>query len=293
MMNLLFAAGDDPLDHVVQHPLITRELDLGFLTPEGVITVMSDHISMLILAGVVLVTLFPLLVRMSRSNEGLGKMVPRGFATFIEATCEFLREEVARPVLGKHTDTFVKYIWSVFFFVLTVNLLGMLPIAALTKWLFGVQIGGTGTANIWTTGALALLTLVMMVVNGLRIGGLDYLKHFNPGPALMAPLLVPIEIIGTLTKPIALAVRLFANMMAGHLILAVLLSFIFSAGKMIGSLGGTALGVGVIIAAIAGSVAITFLELLVAFIQAFIFSFLTAVFIGLSVNVSHDEEHAH
>ncbi len=289
----LFAASEDPLDHVVQHPLWTHKLDLGMLTPKGVVTLMSDQISMLILAGLLLVTLFPFLVRLSRSKDGLGALVPRGFATFVEAACEFLRERVARPVLHQHTDRFVKYIWSVFFFVLTVNLLGMLPLGALTQFLFGVHIGGTGTANIWTTGALAILTLVMMVINGLRIGGLDYLKHFNPGPTLMAPLLVPIEIIGMLTKPIALAVRLFANMMAGHLILAVLLSFIFSAGRMIGSFSGTTLGVGVIIMAVAGSVAISFLELLVASIQAFIFAFLTAVFIGLSVNVSHDEEHAH
>jgi F-type H+-transporting ATPase subunit a len=171
----------------------------------------------------------------------------------------------------------------VFFFVLTVNLLGLLPIPAVSN-LIGIHLGGTATGNIWVTATLAIATMVMMVVNGLRIGGTAYLAHFCPGPIWLAPLLVPVEIIGLIAKIFALAVRLFANMIAGHILLAVLLSFIMSAGAISAALG---LGIGALV--VAGSVAINFLELFVAFLQAFIFTFLTTLFIGMSVVFHHDE----
>jgi F-type H+-transporting ATPase subunit a len=125
-----------------------------------------------------------------------------------------------------------------------------------------------------------------MVVNGLRFGGLDYVKHFCPGPLWLAPLLIPVEIIGLGAKAFALAVRLFANMIAGHILLGVLLGLIFSAAKALGTGGGLAIASVVVV----GSVAITLLEVFVAFLQAFIFAFLTALFVGMSVNVHH--EHA-
>ena len=107
--------------------------------------------------------------------------------------------------------------------------------------LFGTHLGGTATGNIWMTATLAVMTMVMMVVNGLRLGGKAYLAHFCPGPLWLAPLLVPVEIIGLIAKVFALAVRLFANMIAGHILLAVLLSFILAAGAKSTGLG---LGVG-------------------------------------------------
>ncbi len=283
------ASGADPLDHVVQHPLKVIEKDLGFLTPEGVITWMSDHISMLIVAGLLLVGFFPVLVRLSRERDGVGSLVPRGFATVIEGICEYLREEVAKPALGEHTDRFIKYIWSVFFFVLTINLLGLLPIAPLSA-MFGTHLGGTATANIWVVGSLSLMTLFMMIFNGLRIGGKAYVWHFltGGGPWYMIPLMVIIEAIGIGAKIVALTMRLFANMIAGHLLLAVLLSFIFAAGS-----SSWAMGSAIAVPVVLGSVAIMMLELFVAFLQAFIFTFLTTLFIGMSVNIHHDEEHAH
>jgi len=210
-------------------------------------------------------------------------MVPTGAANGLEAICDYLRKEVAEPALHQHTDRFIKYIWSVFFFVLTVNILGLLPIPVISS-LFGTHLGGTATGNIWVTATLALITMAMMVVNGLRIGGKSYLAHFCPGPIWMAPLLVPVEIIGLIAKVFALAVRLFANMIAGHILLAVLLSFIMAAGSV-----STGLGVGVGALVVAGSVAINFLELFVAFLQAFIFTFLTTLFIGMSVVFHHGD----
>ena len=207
-----------------------------------------------------------------------------GFANFIEAVCEFLRKQVAEPALEHHTDRFIKYIWSVFFFVLTMNLLGLVPLGVITPLAVGYHIGGTATANIWVTGTLAVMTLVMMVVNGLRLGGVEYLKHFNPGPWWMAWLMVPVEIAGWLAKIFALAIRLFANMLAGHLILAVLLGLILGAGS-----SSAALGFGVAVPVVLGSVALSMLEIFVAFLQAFIFALLTTLFIGMSVVFHHDE----
>jgi F-type H+-transporting ATPase subunit a len=152
----------------------------------------------------------------------------------------------------------------------------------------GVHLGGTATGNIWVTATMAVLTLVLMVTNGLRFGGIDYLKHFNPGPWWLFWLLIPVELIGLCAKTFALAVRLFANMMAGHILLGVLVGLILSAGTALGLAGG--LGIAVLV--VAGALAISLLELFVAFLQAFIFSFLTALFIGMSVNVHHEHQAA-
>jgi len=279
---------ESPLEHIVQHPLIEVPVARGPLTPNGKITLFSDKIAMIALAGVLLIALIPLLVKRRRGGSGVDALVPAGSANMLEAICAYLRTEVAQPVLQEHTDRFIKYIWSVFFFVLTVNILGLLPIPVISN-LFHLHLGGTATGNIWMTATLALTTMFMMVVNGLRLGGKAYLAHFCPGPIWLAPLLVPVEIIGLIAKVFALAVRLFANMIAGHILLAVLLSFIMSAGSVSTGLG---LGVGVVV--VAGSVAINLLELFVAFLQAFIFTFLTTLFISMSVVLHHDDhEGAH
>jgi len=280
-------AAADPLDHVVQHPLETVEADLGPLTPNGVITVMSDHISMLILGGLLLVALLPPLVRRRRGGDEVGRLVPAGPANLVEAVCEFLRKQVAEPSLHEHTDRFIKFLWTVFFFILTVNLLGLLPIAPFAG-VFGTHFGGTATGNIWVTGTLALITLGMIVVNGLRFGGTQWLAHFCPGPLWLAPLLVPLEIVGLFAKAFALAVRLFANMIAGHILLAVLIGFILSVGAS-NWLAGLGLA---FLAVIPGAIFVTLLEIFVAMLQAFIFTFLTALFIGQAVVFHHGGEHA-
>lgn len=280
-------ASDNPLSHVVQHPLVQREADLGFLTPAGKITLFSDHIAMLILAGVLLIVCLPLLVRRRRGEGEVERYLPTHPLNFVELVCNFLREDVARPVLGEYTDRFIKFIWSLFFFVLAVNLLGLVPLGVVSQ-LAGTHLGGTATANIWVTGALAVVTMAMMVINGLRLGGRHYLAHFNPGPWWMAPLMVPVEIISLVSKIFALAVRLFANMVAGHIMLSVLLGFILAAGAT-----SAVLGFGVAVPVVLGSVAITLLELLVAFLHAFIFTVLTAIFLGQSVLFHHEEAGAH
>jgi F-type H+-transporting ATPase subunit a len=289
-MALALMLAENPLEHIVQHPLVQRPAHLGFLTPQGRITLLSDQIVMMIVGGLLLMLLVPLLLRGRRAASGVGGMVPAGPANFIEAICEFFRQEVARPALGEYTDRFVPYIWSVFFFILTCNLLGLLPVAAVSPWLLSLHLGGTPTGNIWVTGTLAILTLVMTVANGLRLGGKQFIAHFCPGPLWLAPLLVPVEIVGLLARIFALTVRLFANMLAGHVLLAVLVSFILAAGSSKGAVGGIVIAVPVVL----GSVAVSLLEIFVAFLQAFIFAFLTAIFIGAAVVFGHgDHGHPH
>lgn len=283
---LAAAPTGSPLDHVVQHPLVQRTVDLGPLG-EQTLTLLSDQITMIIASALLLMLFLPPLVRRRAGTGEVDRLVPTGSANLLEAVCQYFRKEVAEPALHEHTDRFIKFIWTVFFFILTMNLLGLVPLGAVTP-LFGTHIGGTATANIWVTGTLAGMALVVFVVNGLRIGGVEYLKHFNPGPAWLAPLLVPLEIFGLLAKCFALAVRLFANMMAGHTLLAVLVGFILSAGTAMGVVGGLGMAVPVI----AGAVAISLLEVFVAFLQAFIFTFLTALFLGMSVVFHHDDDHA-
>lgn len=285
------SAAENPLDHVAQHELYSIPADWGFLTPQGRITVLSDIIVMMFVAALLLMLLLPRAVRRRRGTDEVGRLVPAGGATFVEMVCAYLRDEVARPVLHEHTDRFIKFIWTIFFFVLTVNLLGLLPLGSISAHL-GTHVGGTATANLWVTGALALVTLTMMVVNGLRLGGTHYLAHFNPSPRepkalfwIMSVLLIPVEIIGTISKIAALAIRLFANMIAGHVLLAVLISFIFSAWA-----SHWVLGTGISVAVVLGAAAITLLEIFVAFLQAFIFTFLTALFLGQSVVFHHGDE---
>lgn len=279
------STGSNPLSHVIQHPIKTVPADMGPLTPQGEITIMSDQIAMILGAGLLLIVFLPPLFR-RKESQNLEGMVPHGFANLIETICQYLRTEVAEPALGPYTDRFIKYIWSVFFFILTMNLLGLIPLPAVTQLVGRWSIGGTATSNIWVTATLAITTLLMMVLNGLRIGGKDYLAHFCPGPLWLAPILVPVELLGLLAKTFALAVRLFANMVAGHTLLAVLLGFILSAG--VGA--GAAVGFAVAVPVVLGSVAITMLEIFVAFLQAFIFTFLTTLFIGMSIVFHHDEE---
>ena len=122
-----------PLDHIVQHPIATREADFGALTPEGVITLFSDHISMILLGGVLLMLVLPLSLRRKKSGDEIEEHGP-------ERLLELHRGDLPVPAQGdgpsrccdEHTDRFIKYIWSVFFFVLTLNLLGMVPISAIS-----------------------------------------------------------------------------------------------------------------------------------------------------------------
>jgi F-type H+-transporting ATPase subunit a len=258
---LQILASSDPLHHVVDDPWV----------PVGPVTLLSKHIFLQLLGAGILLLVLPAVF-------GRKDLVPRGVRNFFEAICLYLRDEVFRPNLGEHTDRFTPFLWTLFFFILVGNLLGMVPFL------------GTPYGNIWVTATLATMTMVMVVVNGIRLQGWHYIAHFNPGPLWLAPLLVPLEILGIFTRGFALAVRLFANMMAGHILLAVLTGLIVMATAGVGMLAGF----GVALVVVPVNVAVSLLELFVAFLQAFIFTFLTALFLGQAVLIEHHgEEHGH
>jgi len=256
-------ASENPLEHVVQHELF----QVGPV-------LFTNHMLMLIIAGALLLILLPLIAK-QRS------MVPSSLRNLFEAICFFLREEVARPVLHENTDRYIKFIWTTFFFILICNLLGMIPLDEMLLFLsFGhiKHFGGVATSNIWVTGTLATCAFLMIHVSGIRQQGLwSYIKNFIPHvPWPLVPVMYVLEFIGALVKPFALAIRLFANMLAGHTVLGALL-MIGLAAKSIPIVGAT----------VVGCAAFSLLELFVAFLQAYIFTFLTTLFIGAAVQVEH------
>jgi F-type H+-transporting ATPase subunit a len=196
---------------------------------------------------------------------------PRGFAAGIEATVLYIRNEVAVPNLGPRGERFAPFIMTLFFFILFANLLGLIPY------------GSTATGNISVTATLAVVTFVVVEVAGMRAQGAGYLNtivYWNKDLPIalripMAVILSPIEVLGKLTKPFALAIRLFANMTAGHIVVLALIGLIFAFKSY-------AIGVAPALMA----TAIMVLELFVAFLQAFIFALLAAVFIG-QMRVAH------
>ena len=274
---LLPLAASDPMAHIKDH----------WHTIGGVPIISNHMIMMLIAAAVMLVVFIPMAKRYRENKE----LVPTGKSNFFEAIMLYMRDEVIRPVLGHATDVYIPLLWTLFFFILFNNLIGLLPLEPLqAPWAPWYPIYGTATANIYVTGALALVAFIVIQIGGIRANGLGgYLHHFLGGaPWYMAPIIVPVEIMGMLIKPSALAIRLMANMTGGHLLLAVLTILAIQAFNGLGAAGGA----GISLAVILGSTAIMLLEVFVAFLQAYIFTFLTALFIGLLVvHEEHDEEH--
>lgn len=284
MLTNILAVSDNPLTHVVDHPWVQ--------VAGGTFTLISNHIIIMLVAAVLVMLIIPAFLRVPETADEIEQLAPRGKRNFLEVICEFLRDFVAKPNLGPHTDRFIPYIWTVFFFILMNNLLGLLPLDALTKPIMKALTGknhgiyGTPTGNIWVTGTLAATTLIMIVFNGLRTNGIGYVKHFFMGPFPINILIAFLEVVSLISKSFALAIRLFANMLAGHILLGVLLmltAMAFGASLLLGTV--------VAVPVVLGSVAINMLELFVAFLQAFIFTFLSCVFIGQAVNIHSEEEH--
>jgi F-type H+-transporting ATPase subunit a len=191
---------------------------------------------------------------------------PRGGHNAIEAMVLFFRDQVVMPNIGHGGEKFVPYVLTLFFFILIANLLGLVPY------------GGSATANISVTAALALMTLVVIELAGIRAQGIHYLntifywnKDLNPVMRiLMLIIMTPVEILGKLAKPFALAIRLMANMTAGKIVLYAVVGLVFVFGSW-----------AIAVAPIMMAVALTFLKIFVAFLQAYVFALLTSVFIGL------------
>jgi F-type H+-transporting ATPase subunit a len=224
----------------------------------------TKHVVFLFIAGILAAALL-LGVAASHKRHSHESGRPKGFAAGMEAVILYLRNEIYMPVLGGHgAGKYVPFCLTLFFFILFCNLLGLLP------W------GSTPTGNVAVTATLAIITFIVVEIAGIKalgagyIGTIIYWPHDMPFimKALMTPIMTPVEIVGKFTKPFALTIRLFANMIAGHVIILALIGLIFMFGFKVA------------IAPLAMALFIMFLEILVAFIQAFIFSLLAAVFIG-------------
>jgi F-type H+-transporting ATPase subunit a len=203
---------------------------------------------------------------------------PKGFANLIEMGILFIRDEVAKPSIGPKYMKFMTYLLTIFFFIFLNNLFGLVPF---------FPGGANVTGNIAVTLVLALFTFVITSINGNK----SYWGHIfmPPGvPKALWVLLVPIEIIGMLNKPIVLMIRLFANITAGHIIMLGFFSLIFIFGAM-----SEGLGLGVSVMSVAFTTFMNFLELLVAFLQAYVFTLLSALYFGSAVeeHAHHDEHH--
>jgi len=225
-----------------------------------------------LLAAVLMILIFvPLARRIARGTAPKGRLW-----NFFELMIVFIRDEVARPAIGKKdADRFLPFIWTIFFFVLSCNLLGMLPWA------------GSPTGALGVTAALAVMTFGTVLISGMaRFGAVGYwlglVPHMDLPVALavfLKPMILAIEVLGLGIKHGVLAVRLLANMFAGHLVLAVLIGFIAATAQSM-----FIIWLGVTTAAVFGSVALSLLELFVAFLQAYVFAFLSALFIGMAVH---------
>lgn len=231
----------------------------------------SKHSVYLLLAALIVLLVFTTVARSVARAQKAGTHA-KGFAGAMEATTMYIRDEVILPNVGHHGEGFVPYLLTVFFFVLTCNLLGLFP------W------GATATGNISVTATLAFITFVTIEIAGMRslgFGGYLHTIFFVPPgvPTIMKPIMLvimtPIEIIGKLAKPFALAVRLFANMTAGHVLVLALVGLPFALQTMLVTPVSTGMATATMI-----------LEVFVAFLQAFVFTLLSAVFIGL-IRESH------
>jgi F-type H+-transporting ATPase subunit a len=269
--------GESPLSHVIDH----STLELPHLKFPYVLEIELPRIAGLqitrFMVTEVIAALLVVLVIVPLARHVARQHVTRGwFLNMFEAMILFIRDKVARPAIGGHgADDYLPYLWTVFFFVLFNNLLGMIPGMA------------SATGNINVTGVLAFMTLATVIAAGVRQMGavgfwVNIVPHMDVPPYLkifLWPLMFVIEVAGLLIRHTVLAVRLFANMLAGHIVLAVILGFILMARAL-----PWPAWAGIATVSVAGVIALSLLELFVAFLQAYIFTFLSALFIGSAVH---------
>ncbi len=264
------------LDYPCLHPGFVCEYELPRWAPIHIGRFAIDisptrHVVMLWIAALLCIVTTMLALRAHNRRTRLGR-APSGFGNSLEAVVLYLRNEVILPNVGPHGNGYVPFLLTLFFFILFANLLGLIPY------------GATATGNISVTATLAIITFIVIEIAGMKAQGWGYINTIIFWPhdmslAMKLPItviLTPIEIIGKFTKPFALAIRLFANMVSGHVVLLALISLIFTFATWI-----------LVPVPIALALGISLLELFVAFLQAFIFTLLSSVFIGLIREGAH------
>lgn len=227
----------------------------------------TKHLFFLWVAGLLLCVAAVFSARRYRKT-----LVPSGFANAMELMVIFVRDDIVLSNMGKGGLPYLPYLLTTFFFILFMNLLGLIP--------FGI----TSTSNIAVTAGLAIVAFIMIQVAGIRAQGFaKYLSHLTGGvPWYLWPITIPVEFIGLFTKPFALCLRLFANMTGGHMVALSLIGIIFIFRSYILSPVPVLFSAG-----------ISLLEIIVAFLQAYIFTILTGLFMGIGILAAehHDEEH--
>lgn len=234
------------------HALNARPLDIS----------MTKNVCTLLISIVIILAVFLTVANGYKKRKG---KAPKGIQSWMEPLILFVRDDIAKPNLGHKYERFMPYLLTVFFFIWFNNMLGLIP------FLPG---GANLTGNIAVTLVLATATFLITIFNGNKY----YWKHiFAPDvPKLMWIVMIPVELVGIFTKPIALMIRLFANMTAGHILVLSLICLIFVFNSLY-----------IAPVSIAFAVFIGAIELLVAFIQAFIFTILSALFIGMAIEEHH------
>ena len=293
-----FDAGELIIGHVsnspIDHPLI-------HLPPIfGIDMSVTKHVFML---WVVAAILFVTVTALVRGYLRRGRMVPTGMMNVLELTVEFIRDTVAGPNLGRRwTNTWTPLLLTLFLFILTANVIGLIPIfdalALLDHYVLhtsdhsflkGLLHGGaTATGNFNVTAALAIITFFAIITAGVRAHGfvkhwMNMVPHGLPWPIYI--LLIPIEIVGMFVRPFALTMRLAANMTGGHIALLAIMSFVFIFTEMLGS-AMAGVGIGVLFS-MPLAVGVSGLEIIVVLVQAYVFTLLSAVFIGMAIHAHH------
>ncbi len=255
---------------IMHHILDARTIDLApfgeIHLPQihllGLDISITKHVVFMWIAFVILVVT---LLRVAKSYKKT--LVPHGVTNLSEVLIVFVRDEIAKPTIGKGFERFLPYLLTVFFFILTCNFLGLLPY------------GSTATSNLAVTASLATISFFVIQIGGMmKNGTLGYFKGLIPHgiPKWLLPIMIVVEVLGLFTKPFALAVRLFANMTAGHVVIMALLGLIFILHTYF-----------VVPVSVSFALFIFLLEILVALIQAYIFTMLSSLFIGMAVHQEH------
>ena len=222
----------------------------------------TKHVVFMWLAVLLLIITFIYVAKSYKKS-----LVPRGVTNLTELLVVFVRDEIVKPTIGKGYEIFLPYLLTVFFFILTCNFLGLIPY------------GSTATSNIAVTSTLAVISFIVIQAGGMMKNGVfGYFKGLVPHgiPMWLLPIMIVVELLGLFTKPFALAIRLFANMTAGHIVILALLGLIFILRTYF-----------VVPVSISFALFIFLLEILVAIIQAYIFTMLSSLFIGMAVHQEH------
>lgn len=263
-------SGGNDTSWLMHHVMDAKELDfepfgtihLPQLHLFGLDISITKHVVFLWLAAIILILIFNKVAKSYKKS-----LTPSGITNFMEVLIVFVRDEIVKPTIGKGHEKFLPYLLTVFFFILTCNFLGLLPY------------GSTATSNIAVTATLAIISFIVIQVGGMMQNGVfGYFKGLIPHgvPIWLLPIMGVVEILGLFTKPFALAIRLFANMTAGHIVILALLGLIFILKTFF-----------VAPVSIAFALFIYLLEILVALIQAYIFTMLSSLFIGMAVHQDH------